>query len=376
VPDEPDLEAAAEQLLQHGKRYGAALQSVTPLAELALLAPPASTQGLPVSEPMDEDVLLALLRYHAETADRLMVAGLDIEALFEAGAREPSGRWSAPHRFRWPDVFGHDANGLPYKQELPPIVTEQALLKGLTPGLVARGSTEFVARSLRNRHADWTQDRLRQELTEIADRILTEPDGCRHGRHAWLVTDDGGHRTARPMSSAGVYRGEIDGVPVELAVYVSLPVALFSEQCSTAVGDALDSRLPARLESVYREHPEAARTMTGAVQPTTVWLRRTPNDELIVLADRPAAQACAESSGAPLVPATLLKDLDAPAARPSHYRPASFLHLDGPLPAHIVADPCARTPSEDGSLGDFELIADVLAPLERYLSKRSASYEA
>src|SRR6185312_9125677 len=114
----------------------------------------------------------------------------------------------------------------------------------------------------------WTDERLRQELTDIADRILSEPDGCPHGRHAWLVIEDGGRRTARPMSAAGVYRAEVDGMPAELAVYVSLPVALFSERCAQAVGDALDSRLPARLAAAYRQHPEAARTLTGAVQPT------------------------------------------------------------------------------------------------------------
>lgn len=376
-PEDPELVTATARLLDYGKSYDAALECVTPLAALALLAPAGSTQGHVPSGPFDEDFLLSLLRSHAETALRVGQAGLDLGGLFEAGARQPFGRWSAPHRFRWADAFGHGAHGLPYQQDLPAIVTEHALLKGLTAGVIARASTGFVARSIRNRHPDWTAERVEQELRAVADRITAGADPCRHGAHAWLVTAQDGHRTARPLSRAGVHATDVPGLPARVSAYTSLPDALFADRCSAAVAAALDSGDPSELAAVYRHHPEIALTMTGAVWPATVWTMRTPDGDLVVLAALEAAPACSARPGPTLDPQSLLRGLDVPADVPSSYLQVPLLGLAGPLPAHLVADPCARAPAVDRGrpLDTLGLIAGVLVPLERYLSKRADSYE-
>jgi hypothetical protein len=367
---DPDLDESASELSAYlNPAFGREIEP-SPLAEIALLAPGSAKTGR-TEAAYGDDVLIQLLRYDAASALELQRAGLDLYWVFAVGSKLNDQRWQRPREYLVADVFGLEPGSAHDRIRRTGALTTGDLLLGLLE--FAAGNTyarDLLKHACRAGRTDLTEQAVAHLVDECRTRAMESlrGDASRLGLHGWMFTHAAGGVRAMPVVECGTIQST-DIRPSRLLARQS--ARLFPPEVLAAFGNALTSRRADDVTQALATHKEIARTLSGVV---TIGLSQDvsrPGDQgqSWLLDAEPEVQIASETTVECLLSAldTLSQhqaSVPSPQQWPWGERPWQHGVFVGPATHGIATE-----------LSAFDLIADVLQPLDAYMALRTLEYD-
>jgi hypothetical protein len=259
----PDPSLAPALSALHGlvREYFGREIHVTPDAALALLTAGRVEQNGGEFATFADDVLLAAVRHDPGCAVALARAGVDLQALFDVGARLRRTRWKSPGSFVLKDCLGHGhmrraarADEIARAGRMTAADVMCAILQNAAAHpTVAR---ELLQRVYRRAYDGLAPEQAMDFVERAAASVETAMEGALQPRGVrWALYDDGGTLRFDPISVCDACR--MEGVDADGAVPVAVCVTHRDEVFTTPSGDTPPISLQGgALEAYFERHPE------------------------------------------------------------------------------------------------------------------------
>ena len=367
---EPDLAQAGAALRRYlAQEFGDPVE-VSPLAQIAMLAPGSSDRGAD-SAAYGGDVLTQLLRYDPGAALELARAGLNLYGTFAVGAKRHDYRWQQPRARLVDDIFGVTPTVAHRRVRSSRRVGTRELLLGILEFAAARTfARDVIGLALRAVRSSQSEDDLQHSIETfrtlaIKQLALEEREMDVHG---WMLRQSGGRRTVIPIAGCGIYRpGDLR--PVRVVARQS--DRLFPSDVVAAFAQAIADGGAQHIDEVLGSYKEVALTLAGNI--SLSWGQDVSRPgipgEIWVTPSEPHASLGLFSSEKLIHALEWLDSSDG-----MNLTPVAWPWGDGGWERIVlVTPPVAGGVAEPMTLLNF--VADVLFPLDDYLALRVMEYD-
>ena len=267
-PD-PPLGPALSELHRLVREYFGGKVHVTPDAALALLTAGRVEQSGGEFTTFADDVLLAAVRHDPGCAVALARAGVDLQALFDVGARLRRTRWKSPGSFVLQDCMGHGHMRRAARAEeiartgwmTAADVVCAILQNAAAYPTVAR---ELLQRVYRLAYGGLAPEQAMDFVKRVATSVEAELEGAPRPRGVrWVLYDDNGTFRFDPISACDACR--VEGLSAGEAVPAAVCVTHRNEVFTTPSGNTPPISLQGgALEAYFERHPEMQVLLTDA----------------------------------------------------------------------------------------------------------------